>query len=170
MDTIAQTKRVKLRSAAVDDWKAVKQLFLVFASSPYYIYDPVGSFEDDYVKNWVQDMVDSHILYVVSLTDSPLIIGYVCFHKDVDAYDIGYLFFNEYKNKGYATEAAKAAMDVLAEKTGIHKFTAIVAMENLPSVRVLEKLGFSIVEERTVEFNSATEKEGTYTELRFVHI
>jgi RimJ/RimL family protein N-acetyltransferase len=44
--------------------------------------------------------------------------------------------------KGYATEAARAAIAWIDEKLGAPRLFCIIAPENKPSIRVAEKLGF----------------------------
>jgi len=63
--------------------------------------------------------------------------------------ELGYLISDEYKNKGYATEAAKAMIWWAFEKAGLDVLSAIVCPNNTPSRRVLEKAGFIYVNTRT---------------------
>ena len=162
-----ERRRLVLRPAAADDWKTVQQLFFDFGKSPYYMYDPIENTDDASVKNWVQGMIQNHVIYAVSLQDNPAMIGYVCFHIDGEAYDIGYLFFSAHQGLGYATEAAQAAMNALIKERNIRLFTATAAAPNLPSVRVLEKLGFTITSSREVPFHPSAGMEGTYEELQY---
>jgi [ribosomal protein S5]-alanine N-acetyltransferase len=55
--------------------------------------------------------------------------------------DVGYAFFPEFWGKGYAFEAAEAAMRQAAGRFGLRRVIAIVSVGNEPSIRVLEKLG-----------------------------
>lgn len=54
---------------------------------------------------------------------------------------IGYTLRTEHQGRGFATEAAGAVVDRLLAD-GIHRITATTDPENLPSMRVLERLGF----------------------------
>lgn len=56
--------------------------------------------------------------------------------------EIGYVMCEQFKNKGYLTEAARAAIDFGFESLELDRITAYTSIENHPSVRVLEKLGF----------------------------
>ena len=160
-------RRLALRPAVADDWKAVQQLFLDFGKSPYYVYDPIESTDAASVKAWVQSMIQDHVMYTVSLRDDPAMIGYICFHIDGEAYDIGYMFFSAYQGRGYATEAARAAMKILIKERNARLFTATSAAPNLPSVRVLEKLGFAITDSREVPFRPGAGMAGTFEELQY---
>ena len=159
--------RLVLRPAVAEDWKTVQQLFLDFGKSPYYMYDPIEDTDAASVKNWVQGMIENHVLYAVSLRDDPAMIGYVCFHINSEAYDIGYLFLSAHQGLGYATEAARAAMNTLVRERNVRLFTAAAAAPNRPSVRVLEKLGFTVTASREVSFCPGAGMEGTYEELHY---
>ena len=50
--------------------------------------------------------------------------------------------FTPWRRQGYATEAAKAAMRWAIEHHGVRRFVASVRPDNLPSQRVVAKLGF----------------------------
>lgn len=55
---------------------------------------------------------------------------------------LGYSFAGEHHGKGYATEAASALIDALCV-SGVHRFVATLDPENVPSMRVLEAVGFT---------------------------
>lgn len=159
-----------LRPVTLKDCKTVRQLFLDFSASPFYYCDPTEATDAASVRNWVQDMMRSHVMYAVCRQDDPEMIGYVCFHIDGDAYDIGFLFFSACQGHGYATQAARAAMDALVKERCARRFTATVSAENLPSVRVLEKLGFTLTSRREVPYRPESGREGTFEERDYQYI
>ena len=55
--------------------------------------------------------------------------------------EVGYLFAKDRWGKGYATEAARAALDFGFTELGLARIVAITEPENIASQRVLEKLG-----------------------------
>ena len=55
--------------------------------------------------------------------------------------DIGFRFFRKTWNKGYATEAAKASLDFAFENLNIEKVIARASINNIASIKVLEKIG-----------------------------
>ena len=69
--------------------------------------------------------------------------------KDVD---IGYAFLPKFWSKGYAFEAAMAMKQYAQEELGLNRLVAVVDPENLPSIRLLEKLGMSF--ERMVRLSA----------------
>jgi RimJ/RimL family protein N-acetyltransferase len=54
-----------------------------------------------------------------------------------------------YWGQGYATEAARAAIEDAFTRCGLEEVVALTALDNLPSARVMEKLGMA----RTIEFD-----------------
>jgi RimJ/RimL family protein N-acetyltransferase len=57
--------------------------------------------------------------------------------------DIGFAFLPEFWSKGYAVESATAVMDHGRKVLGIGRVLAITAPDNVGSIKVLEKIGFS---------------------------
>lgn len=55
--------------------------------------------------------------------------------------DFGYSFHSAYWRKGYATEAARAVIDVGFRALGLHRIWAECDVENLGSWGVMQKLG-----------------------------
>lgn len=55
---------------------------------------------------------------------------------------IGYTLFNQYWGNGYATEAVRAGLSIAFEKLNMHRVEALVELDNLASIRVVERAGF----------------------------
>ncbi len=60
---------------------------------------------------------------------------------DLGEVDIGYRFLPDCWGKGYATESARAIMDLELPQWGIARVIGLVHPDNAGSARVLEKLG-----------------------------
>ena len=72
------------------------------------------------------------------------ILGWCGLKKHPEGFvDLGYRIFEEYWNKGYATEASLAALDFGFNKLGLQEIIGRVARENKGSIRVLEKVGMT---------------------------
>ena len=56
--------------------------------------------------------------------------------------ELGYSLDPAYQGNGYATEAVRAILVSAFGAWDIHRMTASVDPENMPSVRLLERLGF----------------------------
>ena len=61
-----------------------------------------------------------------------------------------------YWGQGYATEAARAAIEDGFTRAGLKEIVAITTLSNSPSMRVMEKLGMT----RTIEFDHPLVPEG----------
>lgn len=65
---------------------------------------------------------------------------------DKNEYDIGFRFYRNYWNKGFATETAKKCLEFGFEKLNIEKIVGRAMKENIGSIRVLEKIGMTFKE------------------------
>ena len=68
-------------------------------------------------------------------------------------WEIGYHIGEAWQNKGYATEAVRYFTPYIMLKLNICCLYGIVRADNLASVKVLEKSGFSLEEERTASYH-----------------
>ena len=92
------------------------------------------------------DSTDGPFVYPIITNDSGENIGYIQLCKlDDGTWEIGYHIAKDFIGKGYATEAVKAFLPVMAQKLNINEVYGICLAENTASVRVLEKCGFTQV-------------------------
>jgi RimJ/RimL family protein N-acetyltransferase len=66
---------------------------------------------------------------------------YVELDEDGGVAEIGFTLARAQQGKGYAVEAVSAVVDDLVERLGVHRIHAQLAPQNLPSARVLERVG-----------------------------
>lgn len=69
-------------------------------------------------------------------------LGIQFLQNDNQQVELGYTLNKNYQGKGYATEALKAVINYLFIDLQKHRITASSDPNNMPSIRVLEKLGF----------------------------
>ena len=70
-------------------------------------------------------------------------VGYVQLCPiDDDKWEVGYHIAKKYTGSGYATEAVKAFLPVIAEQVGISEVYGICLAENKASLAVMKKCGF----------------------------
>jgi ribosomal-protein-alanine N-acetyltransferase len=90
--------------------------------------------------------VHGHGAYVVALKESPLqpigICGLIRRDQFEDA-DLGYAFLPEFWSRGYAFEAAVAALEYGQRTLRLPKIIALVSPANADSIKLLTKLGFT---------------------------
>ena len=90
------------------------------------------------------DTNDGPFVYPIITNDSGKNIGYIQICKLEDGtWEIGYHIAKNFTGKGYATEAVKAFLPTMAKKLNIKEVYGICLAENLASVHVLEKCGFT---------------------------
>ncbi len=83
------------------------------------------------------------LVYAVITKDENKNIGYVQLVPiEEGKWEIGYHIAKAFTGKGYATEAVKAFLPVMAKRLGITEVYGIRLLENAASGRVLEKCGF----------------------------
>lgn len=91
-------------------------------------------------------------LYAVEVKNTGDFIGYVGLHEigfEADftpGVEIGWRLAAEHHNQGYATEAARAALN-LAKEAGIDRLYSFTARINTPSERVMQKIGMDKIGE-----------------------
>ncbi len=62
----------------------------------------------------------------------------------LEGIDIGFAFLPEYERKGYAFESANKLKNVAFNEFGLTEINAITVKDNIPSQKVLEKLGMKL--------------------------
>ena len=87
---------------------------------------------------------DGPFVYPIITNENGNNIGYVQLCKlDDENWEIGYHIAKDFTGKGYATEAVKAFIPVIAKKLNLKEVYGICLAENIASVHVLEKCGFT---------------------------
>jgi RimJ/RimL family protein N-acetyltransferase len=79
--------------------------------------------------------------YAVLLKETGELIGFCGFKKAYDRIDLGWRYARWAWGNGYATEAAVAVLDYGINSLKLSGIVAESAVENISSVRVIEKIG-----------------------------
>jgi RimJ/RimL family protein N-acetyltransferase len=144
-----RTPRLVLRPFAEDDVDAL----LVFHSDPqavrYVPYPPRDRAAVTAVlerkragTGWRKD--GDLIELAVTLADDGTLIGDVLLglrSLEHETVEVGYIFAPAHGGRGYATEAVRALLDLAFGELGARRVVARVDDRNLPSRRLLERLG-----------------------------
>jgi len=112
----------------------------VVESLPSYFRN-INSISD--ARDWFKSMTLKSRLFMVMHTKTNAIIGFVfvSVENDVDAH-IGYLLGDSYWGKGYATELLKGVISFLKHENKVKQLIAGVAINNIASCKLLDKIGF----------------------------
>jgi len=88
------------------------------------------------------------------LADSQLLIGDIGLFlaNDGSQAEIGFTLRRESQGQGMATAAVCDAIEFLFEQTDVQRVIAITDARNLPSVRLLERVGMRKIETRAATF------------------
>ncbi|HRC86450.1 MAG TPA: GNAT family N-acetyltransferase [Thermoanaerobaculia bacterium] len=153
MSLLAETSRLVLRELELTD----TELILRLVNEPSFLANigdrGVRSLED--ARRYLEAgplasyRQHGHGLNLVLLRESGRPIG-ICGllrRERLPAPDLGYALLPEYWHQGYALEACRAVLADGRERFGYRRLLAIVSPGNDPSIRVLERLGFTRVGE-----------------------
>lgn len=162
-----KTERLTIRPIEESDWQSIQKIWIDFNRSKYVIYDTCKNTDTEDVKKRIAKWADAtrngkeHIFMVSCLKD--LVIGFISLNIRMDGYEIGYGFLNQYQGKGYAKESLLAIFDYMKEQ-GVKKIYAGTAKNNLPSVGLLNSVGFQLVGTERISFHKDSEGNDIYFE------
>lgn len=149
--TIAETSRTTLRELTVEDIPALYAL----RSNPSIVsfLPELDSLETELEKhkNYIkyQYAFFDYGLWGIFLKNG-ILIGQAGIqnieYQDETALELSYLIAPEHQRKGFATEVLLSILHYVSSSLEINKLIAIIAKNNLPSIRTARKLGFLCAE------------------------
>lgn len=147
---ILQTKRLSLREWSTSDASQRITLYQSFPKESDLQATPLTLEEQ---KNWLSSYIHGaygffeHGLWAVFLKDTDILIGQCGIeYKERDGkdyYELQYMIAPEFQHKGYAYEICSAICNYTKENLYIEQLFAFIKKENLPSIKLIQKLGFS---------------------------
>jgi ribosomal-protein-alanine N-acetyltransferase len=83
--------------------------------------------------------------FAVELKETGKVIGFsgIKYLPEIDLPEVGYRYLKEYWGQGIGTEAARACVEFARQDLKLEKLIALIAPENIASIRVAEKLGMT---------------------------
>jgi aminoglycoside 6'-N-acetyltransferase len=154
---LIRTERLLLRRSRPDDAVAIS----AYRSDPdVHRYQGWARTDVEGVRAEIEEMAARRpgepgwVQYSVEERDSGTLVGDVGLSPadgEPGVIKIGYTMDPAYQGRGYATEAVSALVDVAFEALGAEVVRAYASAENVPSIRVAEKVGMRLAErfERT---------------------
>lgn len=147
MEKIVQNDAIYLRKLSISDGKYFFELnndpkVLKFTGDfPFFDLDAAKLFLSDY-SNYKRD---GYGRWAVCLQKNDEFIGWCGLRKSQESglVDIGFRFYTSYWGKGYATMAARLCINYGFETLELSQIVANTYIENLASIRVLEKCGLA---------------------------
>lgn len=160
--TIVETERLVLREITADDAAFIYELL----NTPKFLryigdrgvrsVDEAAVFLEDRYRRSYRD--HGYGLYTVERKSDGAAIGLCGFVRrpDLAGPDIGFAFLPGYERQGFGHESASAMMQYGWGTLGFSRVLAITSLDNGPSRKLLERLGFAF--ERTIELGGETLK------------
>ena len=160
--------RVRLRPLKTADLGA----FLAYRADPdvgrYQGWSPMSEVDG---RNFIESMLDvqgpalgAWVQLAIALRDNDRLIGDVGVHVSPDGQtaQIGYSCATAFQRKGLATEAVQALVSAIVEHTMCSQIRATVDRRNIPSERLLLRLGFDAIEATRTVFRGEECVEVSY--------
>lgn len=134
------TTRLVIRRFAINDWPDLHEYL---SDERVVKYEPYPPFTEEQSKQAAEHRAMSEDFWAVCLKETGKVIGNIYLsEQEQQNWEIGYVFNFSYQHKGYATEAAKALIEMVFCDKSAHRIYANCNPENSPSWKLLERIGF----------------------------
>ncbi|AIO17915.1 ribosomal-protein-S5-alanine N-acetyltransferase [Candidatus Izimaplasma bacterium HR1] len=137
-----ETDRTYISLLNFDDTKA---MFEYMSEESVHTFEDSEPYDVKQMNRVMTYIVPLGSYYSVKLKESNKHIGHIYFGlsnpERFKEYAVGYIFNNKYQNKGYCTESTKALIDYGFNHLDINRVKAMCNPDNIPSWRVMEKVG-----------------------------
>lgn len=95
------------------------------------------------------DPAMDYLAYTITLRDGTVVGSVGCsYYEDLRETGITYFIGAQYRNNGYASEAARAYTDYFLRHYSAQRIIATVRDENIPSWKAVEKAGYILTAKR----------------------
>lgn len=144
-----ETSRLVLRRHRSEDLDAFSEFLADPAATAYLAFTPEQRTRGG-AEQMLQFVMDSYdttepiLSFTIADTETDSYLG-SCGLNPLEGeagFEVFYTVVADHQNRGIATEAGRGLLEYLFETTSVRMVVAYVVPENLPSVRVAEKLGF----------------------------
>jgi [ribosomal protein S5]-alanine N-acetyltransferase len=142
-----QTPRVLLRRMNLDDASAIFETYArdpevtrFLTWHPHRSLDDTRAFLEHAERGWSESRDFS---WGIVPRAEGVLVGTIGLRIDAHRGEFGYALARPAWGKGYATEAARAVVEIALASPRVHRVWAYVDVENVPSAWVLEKAGLA---------------------------
>ena len=133
-----RTGRLILRSFRASDYDDLFELLSQLRDDEFEGY-PGITYENG--RERLRERVGSEEYYAIELSETGKGIGNIyCGRRDFDAIEVGYIVNRDFRRQGYGAEALSAVIGH-AFRTGTHRVYAQCDPRNMPSWKLLERVG-----------------------------
>jgi ribosomal-protein-alanine N-acetyltransferase len=149
---LIETERLYLREMTPNDAEVAYILNLDPEVIRYTGDDPFESIEEakTFLENYASYRTYGFGRWGMILKETGEYLGWcgLKYTPELDEFDIGYRLMKKFWGKGYATEAAEACLELGFNRFDMKAIVGRAMPANVASVRVLEKIGLSYLENR----------------------
>lgn len=151
--TILETERCIVRELCLDDMDALFDLYADEEIGRYteklYPYDEEKEYQRAYINNMYRFF--GYGMWLVISKETGKVIGRAGLeHREYygeTELELGYLIGTKYQKQGYAAEVCWGILQYAKEHTHFLRINTLIEEENLASIHLTQKLGFSYVED-----------------------
>lgn len=155
MTKILETPRLLLREMTPDD---AENAYILNSDREVLRYtgdDPFESVEEarEFLANYESYKKYGFGRWAVILKETNEYLGWcgLKYTAELDEFDIGYRLMKKFWGNGYATEAAEACLKLGFEQFNMKTIVGRAMPDNVASVRILQKIGLTYLENRVTE-------------------
>lgn len=171
-----ETERLIIRYIGTDDAYDMFEYASVPEVTEYLLWDPHVNLEatEGYIE-FLQKRYKKGLYgdWALELKENRKMIGtcgYAMINSREKKCEIGYVLSPEYRKHGYMTEAVKAILDLTFEKLQFESASLRIISENIDSVKLAKRMGFSFEHEFEMEIKGAIRKVSHYVITRGEYI
>jgi RimJ/RimL family protein N-acetyltransferase len=143
-----ETERLRLRHVSLDD---LRPLHAIQSRADVVRWLYTGPRSEQTVREALESQIaramnapETGVALAAVIRDSDELIGHLTLTVVAPEHrggEIGFILHPDHQGRGYATEAARALLELAFDGYGLHRVIGRAEPRNLASVRVLEKLG-----------------------------
>lgn len=146
-----RTNRLFLKPISISDLDKIHELHLLPETDKFNtlgIPDNINQTEK-IIKDWIEKHNNEAIknfTFKVELIESETFIGLISLNLGNPKFkscEVWYKFHSDFWNKGYATESLNKILEFAFGELDLHRIEAGCAVENIGSIRTLEKVGMT---------------------------
>ncbi|MDO5382760.1 MAG: GNAT family N-acetyltransferase [Eubacteriales bacterium] len=149
-DTILETDRCIVREESMGDLDELYKLYDSLKDCPFVEKLYERDEEEEFTRNYIDNMYRffDYGLWLVFDKATGQLVGRIGIeNRDIDGQicqELGYLIGQKFQRKHIGYEVCKAIMSYARDNLGIKRLYSCIDKNNIPSIGLIEKLGFSL--------------------------
>ncbi len=146
------TKRLLIRPFMESDFDGFVALIRDKMAGRFAAYDEQFPTDEAELRRILAHFIHSDEFFALEEQQEKQLIGFITLnHIDDSTRNLGYCVHSAFQGRGYASEAVSGVIQFAAE-AGVTKLVSATAIDNLPSVRLLQKMGFMETKRNMISF------------------